>query len=632
MTCKSERRLLVLVGIFLTVGTLAVYWPVGSFDFTNYDDDTYVIQNPHVLKGITRDGLLWVWTSTTSSNWHPLTMLSHMLDCQLFGVNAGAHHWVNVIIHLMNTLLLFHLLRRMTGALWRSATVAALFAWHPLHVESVAWIAERKDVLCGFFWMLTLWAYLRYVERQGTGRYGLMLLLFALALMAKPMAVTLPFVLLLLDYWPLGRWRFSSESAPAKLQRAIQSQPAAPESWPRLVLEKLPLIALSGAASVVTFLVQKETGAMRLLSELSLPARLATAAVAYFRYLELTFWPRNLAVLYPHPGHWPATQVVLAVLCLIGISLFIWKAAGNRHWVVVGGLWFLGTLVPVIGLVQVGGQALADRYTYLPLTGVFIVVTWEATALALSRAWGKIAGAAVLVAALAGCLVITRLQLRHWKDSVALFTHALAVTQNNAPAHYNLAKALYHRGRYAEAIEHCRETLRLQPVHLLALTDLGGLLLREGKVQEATEILSEAVRLFPAFATAQYNLGLALDAQGRAREAISHLRQAVRLSNSPLYQEKLAWILATNPQPECRNGQEAVQLAERACQTTSNQEADALLSLAVAYGETRRFGEAVAMARKALDLSSRSEPPATVARMSQVLQVLQTGHPYREYR
>ena len=361
----------------LALLTLALYWPVVGHDFVNYDDGLYVTDNPHVQAGLTLDNIAWAFSTGHASNWHPVTWLSHLIDFSCFGWFAGGHHLVNVLFHTANTLLLFLLLRRLTGSLWRCAIVAALFAWHPLHVESVAWVAERKDLLSLFFLLLSLSAYVGYVKQPSPGRYTLTLACFALGLMAKPMIVTLPCLLLLLDWWPLARLRLSATDA---------GENPSPRShlWP-LVCEKLPFFALAAASCVVTVWTQHQTGALRTFHAVPLSARLANTVTAYACYLWKMIWPADLAVLYPMPSSWPLAMVLGSALALAGLSLFAWRWRTQFPWVVVGWCWFVVTLVPVIGLVQVGEQAMADRYTYLPLIGVFLALTWGVEAATVAR-------------------------------------------------------------------------------------------------------------------------------------------------------------------------------------------------------------------------------------------------------
>ncbi|NIQ87873.1 MAG: hypothetical protein GWN93_01765, partial [Deltaproteobacteria bacterium] len=405
-----------------------------------------------VHKGLTRESFIWAFTTTDEANWHPLTWLSHMVDCQLYGLNPAGHHLTNVLLHSASTVLLFLILLGMTGSRWRSALVAALFALHPLHVESVAWVAERKDVLSTLFWMLTLWAYLAYTKRPERKRYLLIIVAFTLGLMAKPMLVTLPFVLLLLDYWPLKRIELgqSASGLPAANQPSTIAEKPGAQAF-RLLLEKTPLFVLTAASSVVTFVVQKSEGAVGALEVYPLKIRVANALVSYVSYIIKMIWPQNLAVFYPHPGQsLPMWQAVAAGILLVLISIAVIRAGRRQPYLPVGWLWYLGTLVPVIGLVQVGAQAMADRYTYVPLIGLFIMAAWGVPE--LMKKWHHRRVALVVSAALVLFALMTcaRLQLRHWKNSIALLSHAHAVTAKSYLVHNNLGSALNELGKYDE--------------------------------------------------------------------------------------------------------------------------------------------------------------------------------------
>ena len=439
-----------------------MYAPVRHHEFVNFDDSQYVSQNPEVTGGLNGRAVSWALTTGHAGNWHPLTWLSHLLDVELFGLDPGRHHLTSVALHLANTLLLFGLLFRMTGALFRSAFVAALFALHPLHVESVAWIAERKDVLSALFFLLTLSAHLAYVRRPGWSRYVLVVVLFALGLMAKPMLVTLPFVLLLLDFWPLGR-------------------AAAPSAWRRLIVEKLPLLALAIASSLVTLLVQQRAGAIKGLDLLPLSRRLATAVLACVWYAAKVVWPTHLAALYPYPAPVPSWQALGALAVLAAVSLIVLRAAPRQPYLPVGWFWFIGTLVPVLGLVQVGSQPWADRYTYIPVIGLFIVVAWGAVD--LLAGWRHrhvlLAGAAALV--LVACAIAARRQVGYWRSSVVLWEHALEVTTANHRAESNLAHALAGQRRLEEAVAHYSAALRIKPDFAEAHNNLGLALAEQGQ-------------------------------------------------------------------------------------------------------------------------------------------------------
>ena len=699
----------------LAAVTLALFYPVSRHEFINLDDPDYVTQNPVVQAGLTWAGLGWAFGASHANNWHPLTWLSHMTDCQCFGLKAGAHHGVSLGLHLASTVLLFLVLRRLTGAVWRSALVAALFGWHPLHVESVAWVAERKDVLSACFFMLTLLAYVRYVEgrrleaaggsespalratRQATGLlassvgrarplgyYLLSLLLFACGLMSKPMVVTLPLLLLLLDYWPLSRFELATRHSPLKTLLP-------------LVLEKVPFFALALAAGVVTLLAQRASGAVESLDQLPLASRLANALAAYSAYLGQMFWPMNLSVFYPHLPV-PPWQVVSSTLLWACLTVLCLRQARPRPWLLVGWAWFCVMLLPVIGLVQVGWQARADRYTYLPLIGAFIMLAWGvAEFFPRSRACRlcPILGAALVLGA---CLAVTRLQLKHWQNSVALFSHALKVTSGNWLAHNNLGTALAEQGKMDEAVEHFRAALQLNPAYDDALNNLGRFLAEQGKWDEAQTRLAALVRRNPRHAGAHRNLGHVLLAEGAAADGVAqyalarqlqpddpttpedlaavlaqpaesqlappYLRQALELlptaemrarvagawagqgklpsavqgyraalalqPQSPELLNNLAWLLATCPVANVRDGTEAVRLGERACELTRFKRPLMVGTLAAAYAEAGRFAEAVATARQAGALAAESGDGALAAKNQALLELYRAGRPYRE--
>jgi tetratricopeptide (TPR) repeat protein len=535
-----------LIGVVLVLVTIAVYWPATNHDFVNYDDDMYVLENPHVTTGLSLENAWWTLRSGYAGNWHPVTWLSHMLDWEMFSLNPWGHHLTNVLLHAINAGLVFALLQQMTGAAWRSLLVAVLFAVHPLRVESVAWVSERKDVLSGFFGLLALMAYARYAEgrrNKAEGRsqkqlagapwselgdlrslshlpfsfcYLLSLLLFVLGLMSKPMLVTWPLVMLLLDYWPLRRLESSTSNTPLSTM------------W-RLVREKVPFLVLAALASVVTFVVQKRGGAMTVSGSLSLGSRVGNALISYSRYLGKLFWPTDLAVYYPHPWQWPLGQVVLAGGLILVISVLIWVQRRRTPYSLVGWLWFLGTLVPVIGLVQVGEQAMADRYTYLPSLGVLVLGVWSVCE--LTRSWRH----RVVALTLAGCgasvvcLALTLQQLGHWRDGESLFRHAIEVTENNYIAHKTLGDALDKKGQTAEAIHHYQEAIRLAPDYALAYYNLGLTLGKGGQIDEAIHYYREAIRFKPDYADAHNNLGDALLMKGQVDEAIRQYQEAVRL-------------------------------------------------------------------------------------------------------
>lgn len=502
----AARRRALAAALFL--GTLLLFGRAVFNDFVNYDDPDYVTANEHVRAGLTAAGVQWAFFSDDVSYWHPLTWLSHMLDWQLFGNGPAGHHATSVLWHAAAAAMAFAALRRLTQAFWTSAAAAALFACHPLRVESVAWIAERKDVLSGFFWFLALWAYAAYAEKRRAGakpggEYALALVAFACGLMSKPMLVTLPCVLLLLDFWPLRRAPVGAGAA----------------AWGRLVVEKLPFLALSAVVSAITLVAQKNIGTLS--TELPIGARLANAAVAVVRYLGTFFLPFDLAVLYPHPGFWPVAKVGFAVACIVALSaVAVWQR-GRRPWLLVGWLWFLGTLVPVSGLVQVGIQSMADRYTYVPMIGVELALLWTlreaASPLGSRRVW-----AVALTLALAGCAVRTVDQIGVWRNSLTLFDHTIAVTQRNYLGYGNRGMALYDAGRMDEAVADYRRSLAINPDYPEANNNLGHILAEQGHAREAIPYLRAAVRVKPGLLEAHNNLGSALSDLGENDEAIEH--------------------------------------------------------------------------------------------------------------
>ena len=551
------RRQACLVILILAVMTVAIYWRVSSHDFVAYDDRTYVAENRHVRSGITSAGLTWALTSTEAGNWHPLTWLSHMADVEFLGLAPGRQHLVNVLLHLSNAILLFLVLRGFTGALLQSAMVAALFAAHPLHIESVAWVAERKDVLSTLFWVLTLGAYLRYVRGRTPGRFGVALLLFALGLTAKPMVVTLPFLLLLLDWWPLGR--FDRPHAAGR-----HNLPLTAVSAVAVLLEKLPFVVLAAASCWVTVLAQQRGAALVASEVLPLGVRLPNAVVAYGAYLVKTVWPVNLAVFYPYPVTPPAfRQWGSALAVLAGVTAFVFTRRRRHPFLLVGWCWYLGTPVPVIGVVKVGAQFMADRYTYVPLVGVFIAATWGVPLLCGALPRRKFVLAATAGAVLAACTAFSWFQVGTWRDSATLFDHAIRAVPDNwlahnnlgavlanahraeeaashyrealrikpdyETAHYNYANYLAGSGRIDEAVEHYREAVRLNSGYLEAYDNLGTVLLRQGKFGEAQAMFRRALEINPDQAEAHNNLGAALQKQGKRAEALPHFAAAVRL-------------------------------------------------------------------------------------------------------
>jgi len=526
----SHQGKIILICLGLLLLVVFTFLPVLNNDFIFLDDPGYVTMNPHVQAGFKWESIKWALSTTYVGNWHPLTWLSHMLDYQWSGLNPRGHHLTSLLFHALNTVLVFWVLKSMTGAVWRSCFVAAMFGLHPMHVESVAWVSERKDVLSTLFWLLTLLAYGQYAKRKtgelrnlpggdpglilprapGAPYYWLALLFFALGLMSKPMLVTLPCVLLLLDFWPLNRFK---THGPMKL-----------------VMEKMPFFLLSAAICIVTIPAQKGAGGVRTMANFTFPGRMENALISYCRYLGKLFWPENLPFFYPHPGHWPLTAVAAAVLLLLGLSALAWLTRQNHPYLLVGWGWFIGTLVPVIGLVQVGYQSMANRYTYVPYIGLFLSLAWGAQA--LTRPWRHqtLVLSALATAAILICIPITRIQIGYWKDSEILFQYASVVIKNNWEAHARLGLVLSKEGRLDEAIRQYREALRLKPDDADAHYDLANALYRKDLWDEAIGEYQEDLRLSPGDFSGHSNLGVALFRIGHVHEAIVQFQEALRLN------------------------------------------------------------------------------------------------------
>lgn len=514
------NRQVVIYLLILMAATILVYAQIRYFEFINYDDADYVTENINIDRGLTVEGIIWAFTTVHAGNWHPLTWLSHMTDVSLFGMNPGGHHVMNLIFHILNAVLVFLALAKMTGAMSKSFVAAALFALHPLHVESVAWVSERKDLLSAFFWMLTLLAYFRYVAAPSIWRYLAMAACFCLSLMSKPMAVTLPFALFLLDYWPLQRFQWLHLKGDTSGNRALVFG---------LVREKIPLFALSAASAVITVYAQASGGAVKGLEIFPIMVRVSNAVVAYAAYLIKMIWPADLAVLYPHPGMPPAWQTAGALLLLAGITLLALIRAEKQPYIIFGWLWFLGTLVPVIGLVQVGMQAMADRYTYIPLIGIFIALTWAMADAA--RKWKVPASVPVLASGIVLLIsgILAWNQAGYWKNSEILFRRAIDVTKDNFVAHYNLANVLARREDPREAIFHYRRTLRIKPGFSDAHVNLGNTFSLLGNNEDAARHYRAALKFQPENPRLHVNLAAVLEKTDHADKALEHYFEAIRI-------------------------------------------------------------------------------------------------------
>ena len=615
---KTTRRQWLTAGICicLAVLTWAVFGQTLRHDFVNYDDPRYVYQNTRITSGLNIAGIAWAFTHIHSENWHPLTTITHMLDSSLYGLKAGGHHFTNVLLHTVAVVLLFLLLQQMTGALWKSAFVAAVFAIHPLHVESVAWVAERKDVLSGVFFMLTLLAYVHYARAPSTWRYLIVAFVFALGLMSKPMLVTLPFVLLLLDYWPLRRIRDQR----SRVGRQLLS----------LLVEKIPLIALSAVSSVITFLAQR--GALGGTEQLPMLARINNALVSYVVYVRQMFWPANLAVFYPHPeNRLPPWEISLALAVLIGITIAAVILRKKAPYFIMGWFWYLGMLVPVIGLVQVGWQGHADRYTYLPQIGLYIAGTWAVAD--LTALWPRrriLLGAAALL--LIGALSwSSSVQTSYWRDSETLFTHALAVTRNNDVAENNLGIVFLQRGQLDEAISRLQAAIDLRPENGPAHNNLAKALLQKGRLAEAMVHYRKFFEIEPENVEARNILGTALIQQGRIREAIEQWQeaQAIEPENGNAA-SNLAWVFATCPDDSIRDGRRAVELAEKALRISGGKIPMIFRVLAAAYAEDGRFSQAIESAQRGADLATSQGISGLAAELQSNIALYQAGTPLRD--
>jgi protein O-mannosyl-transferase len=680
----------VAICIALAGITWTVFGQTLRHDFINYDDDLYVYENPNVVSGLTQPAILWAFTHAHAGSWHPLTSLSHMLDCQVYGLNAGGHHFTNVLLHTLAVVLLFLFLQKVTRAPWRSAFVAAVFAVHPLRVESVAWIAERKDVLSGVFFMLTLLAYARYVSgERSLPRYLLVAFFFALGLMAKPMLVTVPLVLLLLDYWPLCR--FGSRP----LGNAANFARRSPFSG--LVAEKIPLFLLSLLSSLLTWWAQRIF--MRSTSEIPLVPRAENAIVSYVRYLQQLLWPADLAPFYPHPQALPLLLVIAAAALLVAISAVVLYYGRRRPYLTTGWGWYLIMLLPVIGLVQVGEQALADRYTYLPQIGIVLAITWTAADVTagIRQLQRFVAFTAVAVAVtLAWC---ASHQTRYWRNSESLWLQTLAVTENNALAHNNLGSVWWRSGRVDDAIREYEAALKITPESPLARNNLGSAFLKQGKAAEAIQEFQRVLSRDPQSITGRFNLAGALLRSGRATEAVAEYEKALAIKPDfaqghlalghalmrdervadaiaqfkiavqlqPGYaharnslatafaakqqwgeaircwresleiyptnvaaQSGLAWTLATAPDPTLRNGAEALAISQRLSQTTEASNPIILRVLAAAYAEAGRFPEAIEATERGIALATSQYRSDLAALLQSDLKLLQSAQPLRD--
>lgn len=682
-TGPGSQRQTILLAAFLALTTFAIFLPATRCGFLGCDDPTYVIDNSVVLEGLTGKGFVWALTTPHAGLWHPLTWWSHMLDVQWAGLRPWGHHLTSILFHAFNAALCFLAFRSLTGAVWRSFLLAALWAWHPLRVESVAWIAERKDVLSGFFFLAALWSYAGYAKILRWRRLGLTFLLFALGLMSKGIVLTLPAVLLLLDVWPLQRARWPWLGT---------------QGWGRLLLEKIPFATLSALSAALTVWAAKQSGAVITTAAVPLDARISNALVSYLRYLGKWILPRDLAVFYPFPEKPELALAGAALLLLAAISIVAFLRASKQGYLMTGWFWYLGVLVPVIGFVQAGAQAMADRFMYLPSLGLGVMVLWGLYDWVRSRGWTP--ALLPVPAAIAAILYSagTLPQFKYWTDSITLFTQASTVTPANFFTEVSLGEAFLQAKRYPEATQHLQRALELDPKNFTAAANLGNVyfsleqfsdalkyyqagrqlqpdhpglnwmlgrtyarlqqpgpaeealrrsiraapdqaqarmdlaqvLAGQGRQPEAAQELSQLIQEQPGAIEPRLQLALLLDASGRAAEAVTQYRELLRLNpDSPLVLNNLAWAFATHPDAGVRNGAEAVRLAERACALVQEREAPFLGTLAAAYAEAGRFEDAVRTASRAIAVAQKNGQSAVVAINQQLLDLYKASKAYR---
>jgi hypothetical protein len=534
-----KDKSVIVISVFLAAATLTAFWQVTQCDFVYFDDPRYVTENSQVQQGITLEGIRWAFTTFHFANWHPLTWISHLSDVQLFGLRPRWHHLTNLLFHIANTVLLFFVLLWMTKVRWESAVVAALFALHPLHVESVAWVSERKDVLSTFFWLLTMGAYCRYVERPGLRRYLLVVLFFAMGLMSKPMLVTLPFVLLLLDYWPLQRFQQSDQMIRTEIKN--RGHPQTGVSWKEeaayrwralrpLLWEKLPIFALTLLSSIVTLIAQQRGGAVVPVEAYTIEDRISNAVVSYLVYIGKTIWPSDLAVSYPYRQSLPAWQVIGAALLMTTITVTVIRKAKRAPYLATGWLWYAGTLVPVIGIVQVGIQARADRYTYVPLIGLFIMAAWGISELSRNWRYRKEAVVASSAAVVVCLSLVTRTQVGYWHNSFVLFEHALKVTEKNYTIYYNEGTAYLYSGNYLKAIGDYDKAIEINPSYARAYNNRGVAHSELGNDRQAIGDFARAIEILPRFAEAYYNLGATYLQMDDFRQAEENYSKAIEIN------------------------------------------------------------------------------------------------------
>ncbi|MGB7581438.1 MAG: tetratricopeptide repeat protein [Sedimentisphaerales bacterium] len=616
----TQKQIVLLISSAIVITTLVAYEPIRHNGFVSYDDASYITENPNVTGGISLQSIKWALTKSYAVNWHPLTWLSHMADCQLFGLNPTGHHLVSVAIHIANALLVFGIFRSLGGAIWLSAFIAGVFALHPIQVESVAWAAERKTVLSGLFWLLTMAAYIRYAKVPRLNRYLLVLAIFGLCILTKPVVVTLPFALLLLDYWPLERFQWGHQ-VEAKNGKTNHRSPV----W--LIAEKTPLLAMSAILSGVTFIAQRGGEIVPTLERLPLEYRVANMFLSYIKYIVKMIWPSGLAICYPHPrAILSDAPVVICIILFILLTAASIYAGQRRKYAAVGWLWYVGTLVPVIGLVQAGAQGMANRYMYIPMLGLLIIIGWAVRDFTASRPRAKTAAAVMGVLVLLSLLILTRMQVKYWENSLTLFGHDIEVTKDNVLAENGYGCALSELGLLDEAEKHLQNAVRISPAYSEARNNLASVYLKKGMLNEAIACFNEIIRRNEATADIYYNLAAALEMQKKYDEAIKYYAKSLEMNpEDPAANKRMGIALLAAGKTN-----EAIGYAKRACELTGDRDAECLDALANGLAAAGKFDDAVRIAEKALNIAKSSGREDLAGKIRQRIKLYEAGQPYRE--
>jgi tetratricopeptide (TPR) repeat protein len=614
----SKKQIILLISAALVITTLIAYEPIRHNGFVTYDDGKYIYENPMITGGISLQSLGEAFTKPHFFMWHPLTTMSHIMDCQLFGLNPLGHHLVSLLLHITNALLLLWILTNITGAIWPSAFVAAVFALHPIQVESVAWAAERKTVLSGLFWLLTMATYIHYTKQPRLGRDLLLLLVFGLCIMTKPVVVTLPLALLLLDYWPLDRVRRGHQTggaAPAEPNRKSVG-------W--LAAEKSPLLAMSAFLGVMTYVAQRQGGIIPTLENMPLDYRVANMFLSYIRYIGKMLWPSKLAVCYPHPrAVLTDASVVTCAMLFIVLTILSIYIGRRKKYVAVGWLWYVVTLVPVIGLVQSGAQAMANRYMYIPMLGLLIIISWAVKDFIVNRPRIRIVATVIGVIVLLSLLILTRIQVRHWQNALTLFEYTLNVTGDNPVTENSYGAALFNEGRIEEAALHLRKAVHLAPAFVIARNNLAKVYLKQGRINEAIEHFYELIRHNEGTAEIYYNLAAALEKQNKYEDAIKCYAKSLELNpGDPAANKRMGITLLAAGKTN-----EAIGYAQRACELTGDKDAECLETLASGFAAAGKFDEATRIAGKALEAARISGQEKLAGEIQERIKLYQAGMP-----